>query len=246
MGIRGGDGGAHRDECVDGVVMRSTFINSMCVSLDPKIPDFSEVEIKNEPMLFNCDLEHAWELGGPITREVLSHLPYPWQDVPLVIDSRVHMLMPGWTPCVPGWHHDDVPRTREDGQPNYGPGQYRSQHLVCLVNGDICPTAIAIGAGHFDIPPVGEIIYREWHKEVERRLLDKRLDLFTVQSNRLYQIDDRTWHTGTKAIANGWRFFIRISRYFDPEGRPIARANPRTNELRRNAQVYLEFPMDGW
>lgn len=29
--------------------------------------DWAEEVVKNEPMLFNCDFNHAVELGGPIT-----------------------------------------------------------------------------------------------------------------------------------------------------------------------------------
>lgn len=38
---------------------------------------------------------------------------------------------------------------------------------------------------------------------------------------------------------NGWRWFGRISRNTD-------RVKTVTNEIRMNAQVYLEFPMEGW
>ena len=46
-------------------------------------------------------------------------------------------------------------------------------------------------------------------------------------------------HTGQRAISNGWRWFIRLSRNTD-------RQNKISNEFRRQAQVYLEFPTQGW
>lgn len=72
---------------------------------------YTDEQIKNEPMLFNCDFKHAYDLGGPITGEFLDHIAdhLPTEDI--VVDSRVHMLMPGWFPCIPGFHHDDVPRS---------------------------------------------------------------------------------------------------------------------------------------
>jgi hypothetical protein len=221
-------------------------IRSSYSLLSGVVPEFDQLTIKNEPMLFNCDYEHALELGGPVTKTVLSNLPRDWRDVPLVIDSRVHMLMPGWIPCIPGWHHDDVPRTREDGQPNYGPDQPRSQHIVCLLNGDICPTAFATGTLDFAMPGLGKVIYGELHEVVEQAIHDGHLTLSHAPSNRLVLFDDRTWHTGTSALSNGWRFFIRISRYFSPAGQPIARGNERTNELRRQVQVYLPAVNGGW
>lgn len=211
-----------------------------------RLPEFEERDTKNETMLFNCDLEHGYRLGGRITRSFLERLPDDWRRSPLVIDSRVHMLMPGWYPCIPGWHHDDVPRTRSDGQPNYDVGQCRSQHIVALVNGDICPTAFALGSADFEVPPLGSVVYGKWHDVVEAKIAAGELHRQSIESNRLVMIDDRTWHTGTKAVRNGWRFFIRASRYFSPSGDIIPRGNPRTNELRRQVQVYLENPTAGW
>jgi hypothetical protein len=214
--------------------------------LSPAIPDFDEMTVKNEPMLFNCDLEHAKRLGGPITNEVLKFLPVEWKSVPLVVDSRVHMLMPGWYPCIPGWHHDDVPRTRADGQPNYGPDQLRSIHIMCLINGDICPTTFATGEMDFEIPPPGRTIYGDLHPVIEDAIKAGKLHVTHAPSNRLVCFDDRTWHTGTKAVKTGWRFFIRISRYFNPDRSHIQRGGVRTNEIRRQVQVYMDNPNQGW
>ena len=82
---------------------------------------YSDDEVKNEPMLFSCNFEYALILGGPLTARFLAALPPEFlMAKDLIIDSRVHMLMPGWFPCIPGYHHDDVPRaSRLCGQPNY-------------------------------------------------------------------------------------------------------------------------------
>ena len=221
-------------------------IESRMSVLGSTVPEFSDFVVKNEPMLFNCDLEHADLLGGPITKAVLNVLPDDWKRSDLVVDSRVHMLMPGWYPCIPGWHHDDVPRTRADKQPNYGPGQDRSEHLLLLVNGDIAPTAMATGSMLFLEPEAGKTIYAEWDKEVNLAIQNGLLEKSHIPSNLLVHINDRTWHTGTAAVKNGWRFFIRFSRYFDCDGNVIARRNPRTNELRRQVQVYLDNVNAGW
>ena len=221
-------------------------IDSKIQVLEHSLPPLSERDVKCEPMLFNCDLRGAYEHGGRITEEFLGALPEEWRDAPLVIDSRVHMLMPGWYPCIPGWHHDDVPRTRSDGQPNYGPGQCRSEHIMALVNAEICPTQFAIGEGEFEEPALGRTIYSDWHPEVERLVDEMYLYPWWAQSNLLIQFNDRTWHRGTPAVKSGWRFFIRASRYYDPDGKPIPRGNPRTNEVRRQVQVYLDQVNAGW
>lgn len=207
---------------------------------------WNQEDIKTEPMLFNCDWRAAMHLGGPLTGAFLAALPQQWRDVPLVIDSRVHMLMTGWFPCIPGWHHDDVPRTRSDGQPNYGPGQDRSEHIMALINGSICPTEFALGRADFAEPPLGSTVYEEWHHDVRAQMGLGNLETVQVPTSTLVQFNDRTWHQGTAATSSGWRFFIRASRYFDADGKPIARRNPRTNEVRQQVQVYLSNPFKGW
>lgn len=217
--------------------------------------DRTDVEIKNEPMLFNCSLEGARRLGGSITQEFLYGLPEEWLHLPLAIDTRVHMLMPGWYPCIPGWHHDDVPRTRADGQPNYGPGQDRSTHIMALVNGDICPTYLALGTGLFSEIPFGQICYKRWHEEVEYHLRtsptsfnhkDNCLTSMRIMTNYRLIFNDRTWHRGSAAVDTGWRWFGRVSRYWDCNGKIIARRNIRTNEVRKQVQVYLGDVNGGW
>ena len=199
---------------------------------------FTNEEIKNEPMLFNCDGPAAMELGGSLTHAFVATLPGDWLGAPdLIIDSRVHMLMPGWFPCIPGYHHDDVPRSRADGQPNYETPEYRSEHVMCLVNADVCPTAFAVGALDFTVPPLGTTIYEQWHPDVESAVKAGVLTIVSVPDSTLAYFDDRTWHQGTAAVKGGWRWFIRASRN---TGRKP------TNELRRQVQVYLANPMQGW
>ncbi len=230
----------------DSGLSRTLAIDS-CLAVIGHLPGLWDQDaIRIEPMLFNCDFSAARKLGGPITKAFMDELPRAWRYAPLVIDSRVHMLMPGWFPCIPGWHHDDVPRTRADGQPNYGPGQDRSEHVMALVNGSVCPTEFALGRAEFVEPPIGVTLYETWHREVEAKIAAGLLNRIRVPTSTMIKFDDRAWHQGTAAISNGWRFFIRASRYFDDAGQPIARRNPRTNEVRRQVQVYLADPFKGW
>ena len=127
------------------------------MELGPALPKFSQDEIKNEPMLFNCSADAAWELGGPITRAFLESLG---SHQAVVIDTRSHMLMQGWWPCIPGWHHDDVPRSRSDGQPNYETPEYHSMHAMALINGDMCPTQFAVGVCELPEVPLGRLSTR--------------------------------------------------------------------------------------
>ena len=207
---------------------------------------FANNDIKNEPMFFNCDCAFARERGGPITKSFIDALPDGWRDNS-VFDSRVHMLMPGWYPAIPGYHHDDVPRPEipvgqhfaTAGQPDYDNPRYRSEHIVGLVNADICPTTFALGRCTMPEVPEGELIYRAWHKEIERLLEERKLTKWECPDRTLVNFGCDTFHTGTKAVSNGWRWFGRVSINTD-------RTKTITNEIRVNAQVYLEFPMEGW
>ncbi len=190
--------------------------------------------IKNEPMLFNCSVGFARRNGGPITHSFLDSIDESWENA--VVDSRVHMLMPGWFPCIPGYHHDDVARG-SNGQPDYDNLAYKSEHLLGLVNAEVCPTRFAVG--ECDMPKVDGIIYKQWHQEVEKLIQSGSMSTFDASSGVIYQFNHESFHTGTKAVMNGWRWFIRLSRNTD-------RIKNITNEIRRQVQVYLEFPMEGW
>lgn len=203
--------------------------------------------IKNEPMFFNCDLRYAQENGGPITKAFLGALPDDWKKQPLVFDSRVHLLMPGWFPAIPGWHHDDVPRASipagqhfiTAGQPDYDNPRYKSEHILGLVNADVCPTEFATGLCTMKAVKDGELIYRQWHEEIEYLLNNNLLDRHSCKDRTLYYFDWQAFHTGTKAVSVGWRWFGRVTKNSD-------RVALITNEIRVNSQVYLEFPMEGW
>lgn len=201
--------------------------------------------IKNEPMFFNSDLDFAWDKGGAITRSFIMNLPEGWSDA--VFDSRVHMLMPGWYPAIPGFHHDDVPRPDipvgqhfiTAGQPDYDNPRYKSEHILGLVNADVCPTHFLVGEAEFKEVPDGELIYRQWHKEALAHIEAGTLKQWEAPDRTLLKFDWQTWHTGSKAVSHGWRWFGRVSRNTD-------RTKKISNEIRVNAQVYLEFPMEGW
>lgn len=224
-------------------------INSAFTILDGQLRTRTVADIKNEPMLFNCDHDAAADKGGALTNEFLHLLPADWQQSPLIIDSRSHMLMPGWYPCIPGWHHDDVPRTRADGQPNYAMGQMRAEHVMALVSSNdepFCQTEFALGDAAFVEPPQGTVLYEQWHKDVELLLTNNVLQRVEAPLRRLIKFDDRTWHRGTAAKANGWRWFIRATRYRDQHGRVITRPTPSANEIRAQSQIYMSATNAGW
>ena len=206
----------------------------------------TQEEIRHEPMFFGASVAFAREHGGPIMQDFLAALAdagWLWHDG--IVDSRSHMLMPGWFPCIPGWHHDDVPRPPVEvgqhfasmGQPDYVTPRYRSEHVLCLTGAEHAPTEFALGRVH--LPPVADddVIYRVWHNVVQEAVDAGRLRVRTAREGELIHFDDRALHQGVPAVSSGWRNFIRISRGSDRKP---------ANEFRHLTQVYLAAPMAGW
>lgn len=187
--------------------------------------------VRAEPMLFGCDESSAYRLGGPLTRVFTSFLG----EGPWILDSRVHMLMPGWYPCIPGWHHDDVPRERDDGQPEYDHPSYRSDHMMMIVDsGTGSNTEFLTDEVTLERVPDGSVVYREWDARIRARVgVPSRL----VRNCEVLGFSDHDFHRGSPAISDGWRWFIRASR---------GTRRPFLNETRKQVQVYVPAVMAGW
>jgi hypothetical protein len=216
-------------------------INSMASVMNRFGEKYTDDQIKNEPMFFRATIKYAMDNGGPITKSFLSTL-LEEEDTYLdksnaLFDSRSHMLMKNFYPCIPGWHHDLVPRSREDGQPNYKNPEFHSVHCLGLINGEIAPTEFAVGNQEFEEVPLGENVYKVWDKKVQELVDSKKLTTFKAESNLLYLFNCHSWHRGTKAVNRGWRWFGRLSWHHNV---------PARNEIRNQVQVYLDDPSEGW
>ena len=218
--------------------MQNIMINSQ-VTYGPQsvVGSVDTATIKNEPMLHRCTAKFAEEHGGVLTKIFLEELGREWPLDDILIDSRTHMLMPGWFPAIPGFHHDDVPRSLATKQPNYINPEYRSKHCMMLINADICPTEFAVGENVFRIPAPEEKTYKVWHEDVMQDIRSGALKSEMAPDKRLVFFDDRTWHQATPAVATGWRWFIRATK-----GSKLA----ARNEVRAQVQVYLDSLMEGW
>ena len=199
-----------------------------------EIPSFNEMEV--EPMMFSADAHFAYENAGPITRGFLDALPADWKSENFIFDSRVNMLMPGWFPCIPGWHLDDVPRSREDGQPNHLDPEYHAEHILCCL-GDASLTEFALGDCSLVEPDLGKIVYGEWHKEIENQISCGNLHRDSAKSGQMYWFNWQTWHRGTAATKSGWRWFGRITRFSQ---------RSTMNKIRKQTQVYMSATEAGW
>lgn len=223
--------------------------NSAYDVLPGELPDFDPLTVEEEPQFFSADIAYALDKGGPITRAFIGLLPAHILDNPnAVFDSRVHMLMEGWYPCIPGWHLDDIPRTRLDKQPNHANPHYRAEHILALV-GNCSRTAFLKGIIRLQDVPDGMLgeqgvcpetsIYGKWHKEIEALLYvsEGRVVEEYAPERRLIHFNDQSFHRGSPATHSGWRWFGRIS--WNTE-RAIY------NKIRTQTQVYLPVPEQGW
>lgn len=202
-------------------------------------PDDQTVE--QEPMFMQMPVQQAYEQGGEITRRFLDSLfvsEVEREKSSAFLNSRVHMLMPGWYPCIPGWHHDDVERSRADKQPNYFTASYRPHFALGIVGSAVCPTQIV--HGNFKMDEVhGGAIYKEWHDRIAYlagRYPTQHPKLMVPYGYAVW-MDDRTLHQGTMCTQGGWRWFGRVT---------FGNPTPPMAKVRRQVNVYLENPMEGW
>lgn len=233
--------------------MSKVFTIDSKIHLGAKLPAFDDKTIKDEPMMFSTQPSFAYEHGGPITKAFLEAAlgkPYAYgswdnfysgYDAGFCFDSRVHMLMEGWWPCIPGFHHDDVPRSRSDKQPNYENPEYKAKCILALINADVCPTEFALGKIDMPDVPLGELVYKTWHPIVEQAIKDGKLESFLVPDRQLVHFDYHSFHQGTQARKFGWRWFGRLT-----SSAGYNSGRPHYNEIRRQVNVYMQNPMEGW
>ena len=145
------------------------------------------------------------------------------------------MLMEGWYPCIPGWHHDDVPRSREDKQPNYDTPEYFAEHRMCTIGNSAMTQFINVDT-ELDEVKLGSTVYGVWNKEVEKKYADTK-NIYTVSSGEVVDFDWQDFHRGVAAEKRCWRFFIRASR---------GGHGKFANEIRNQVQTYLKDPEAGW
>lgn len=199
---------------------------------------FTQDDIRHEPLLFGACLDFARAIGGPLTTAFVNALPPEWQGPDVILDTRAHMLQTGYWPCIPGWHHDDVPRGA-DGQPDYDRPAYHAHHVMCAVNAEICPTLFLPSGTQVTVPrpPPGSITYGVWHPLVSK--LAAQIGTVEAPDSTLLYFDAHTWHTGQAAKAQGWRWFARASK---------DTRRPFENDVRTQVNVYVPVHdlMAGW
>lgn len=212
------------------------------------IPDPAQGTIEATLNLRQASLDDAMRYGGPITRDAISAMVFVGDRKNIVVDTKVHFLMKGFMPAIPGWHTDGVPRGTEllpaaNGMPHmHAQDQHQElgisiprYHL--LVSGTHCPTRFV--RDPLVIEPVdGTDLYRYMSLDVE-----KVSDTIAFEDTSPGEVITWDWwniHTAQVATSRGWRYLIRVTEtdYISP------RTNP-ADFIRTQNQVYVPTEF-GW
>lgn len=206
----------------------------------------SALTIENEPMLFNADRKFldASQLNCPRAHEFLllaKAMGYELDESRWSLDTRSHMLMRGWLPAIPGWHHDDVDRGN-DGQPRYDLRMPANRRMLCVVvdafdkpTGSLTEFAASTVVDVCWPTPEDAPVYRYWDQELR---VDEALPTTRLESGRVYEFGCDDFHRAVPATSTGWRWFARLT--FNPGPRPDG------PKVRRQTQVYLPVVNQGW
>jgi hypothetical protein len=163
-------------------------------------------------------MEDAIKFVGDLTREALQAIELKNDRKHVVVDVKVHMLMPGMLPAIPGWHTDGVPRPQKDKpdlrlQEGSNPTRY---HL--LVTGRHCLTEFIDNPITLDVPDEpNSDLYKTIDKRIEDSLKPYNIDdplqpvIVSIPSARVLTWDWWTLHRGIPATGHEWRYLIRVA-----------------------------------
>lgn len=212
------------------------------------MPTPSQDAIENSLNLRQVSLEDAARYGGSITRNALGLLDLAGDRKHVIVDTKVHFLMKGMSPSIPGWHTDGVPREGGSGDPIVSAldsGEYREPHYHLLVTGTHCPTRFFLPLVDFS----EEELTRDGPDKMYT-IMSNEIDGFDYQSipgdyldtedSVMYRWGWKNIHTAQAATARGWRYLIRVTETDDIE--------PRTNPadfIRTQNNVYTTTNF-GW
>lgn len=214
----------------------------------------AQQEIKSSLGLWNSSIDDALKFGGDITRSAISAMNLRFDKKHIVVDVKVHMLMPNMLPAIAGWHTDGVPRGPElnpagKGDPNiYAQESMDSPRYHLLVTGGDCPTKFIKDRDiELTIPKEPSTrLYSEISAEVNRGMFPKSAETkpyetYNAPDSQVLEWDWWELHTAQQARAHGWRYLIRVT-----ETNHIEPQKDLREILRTQQQVYLPSTLFGW
>lgn len=234
-----------------------TFKGFDSVKVGRKIEQPSQELVKNTLSLWQADLDTAIKYGGDLTREAIAAMDIKGDKKYVLVDTKVHMLMPGQCPAIPGWHTDGVPRFVESIEEKYSPlgtgppnlqiqkeweekGDTPRFHL--LVTGEGCLTQFPheqVTLSNLPNAPTNN-----FYKVVTKDMRNYSFRFPHKESPSCTAIEWDWWHLHSAKLATKreFRFLIRVteSNYHAPQ--PVNKLN---DIIRTQQMVYT--PMEfGW
>lgn len=208
----------------------------------------SQELVKNTLGLHNASLEDALKYGGDLTRSALGAMNLTMQKKHVVVDTKIHMLIPDMCPAITGWHTDGVPRgTKLDPTAKQEPNIYAQEKMDSpifhlLVTGTSCLTHFLEQRDvNLEVPeePSTEL-YKKISKQVNQNISNGELSTYELPTCTSVMWDWWELHTGIPAKHHEWRFLIRVTESDIQEPKKDLRDIIRTQQ-----QGYM--PMEfGW
>lgn len=206
-------------------------------------------ELKNTFGLWNASLDDAVRYGGEITRLAIQTMNLRHDRKHIIVDSKVHMLMKGMSPAIPGWHTDGAPRDAAKNPQGSGvPDTFaqendpRPNRYHLLVTGEHCLTSF------LDVPGVEIPIPDKAAYDIYHIMSSYVHDMVTVNPSFIKEVPTCTavefdwWdiHTGVISKGKEWRYLIRVceSDYYEPQ-------KDLREVIRMQSQVYSPHNF-GW
>lgn len=150
-----------------------------------------------------------------------------------VIDTKVHMLKPGWLPCIGGWHFDEIDRD-QDGNLQFDTTDSSREHYLIILDAGTGSLTEFLRAQFFPQNLAGYKVktFKDLNDLINK---NPNVERYTVESNNMYQFGVFEAHRGQQATGSGWRYFFRATKN-------SKRSN--ISEVRAQSQVYI--PEDRW
>jgi hypothetical protein len=207
----------------------------------------SQDAIENSLNLRQVSLEDAARYGGSVTRSALGLLNLRGDRKHVVVDTKIHFLMKGMCPSIPGWHTDGVPRLDNGrGEPvlsGMTDGTFTAPRYHLLVTGTLCPTRFLTdpwGISDEELLRGGsEKLYSNM-SDIVNSYDESEYGILDTEDSVMYEWDWWNIHTAQVATGRGWRYLIRVTETDD--------IPPRTNPadfIRTQNNVYTPTNF-GW
>jgi hypothetical protein len=185
------------------------------------------LEMKNTFGLWNSSLDDAVRYGGEITRQAIKAMNLRHDRKNIIVDTKIHMLMKGMSPAIPGWHVDGAPRDNNKNPQGSGkPDTFaqendpRPNRYHLLVTGQGCLTQYINQPISAPIPSTPSYqVYEMMSTHIQQKVKNNPDLIMSVPSCTVIEFDWWDIHTGIIAKKNEWRYLIRVceSDYYEPQ-----------------------------